>query len=344
MDAHALTACDKAADRIRRRRFAAFSELREQRIHAHHQHAALARAGRLARLLYSHKVIISRHRLGRAQQDLDVAQRKLVFAHHLKQVFGGVKTQLRGQVVKLDCGFAFALQQFFDRLTPFGHGLAHGQGVKPGAHLGARAGADQKAQLGVEPVARGAAFFDGGDFHRLAVFQGRVQRHHGAVHPRAPTAVAQRGVHAVGKVHGRCALGQLHNRRLGREHVNAVVKHRRSFCRCTGRGGRSAVRRAGRQLALPSQQLAQHRNLGVISAAGRHPSVALGARLFVSPVRGHAVLRMLVHGLGADLHLNGLALGVAHHGVQRLVAIAFGAGDVVVKFFGDGCKLAVHQA
>ena len=151
-------------------------------------------------------------------------------------------------------------------------------------------------------------------------------------------------MHAVGKVHGRGALGQFHNRRLGREHVNAIVKYWRGFCRSTRRGGRRPVRRAAGQLALPGQQLAQHRNLGVISAAGRHPGVALGARLFVGPVRGHAVLGMLVHGLGADLHLDGLALGVAHHRVQRLVAIAFGLGDVVVKLFRDRRKLAVHQA
>ena len=144
----------------------------------------------MARLFDRHKIVVSRHRLRRAQQYFDIAQRKLVFAHHLKQVFGGVKAELRGQVVELDCGFAFALQQFFDCLAPFGHGLAHGQGVKPGTHLGACAGADQKAQLRVEPVARGAAFLDGRNFHRLAVFEGRVQRHHGAVHPRAPAAVA----------------------------------------------------------------------------------------------------------------------------------------------------------
>ena len=53
---------------------------------------------------------------------------------------------------------------------------------------------------------------------------------------------------------------------------------------------------------------------------------------------------VLVHGLGADLHLNRPARRVAHHGVQRLVAIGFGLGDVVVKLLGDRAEARVHPA
>ena len=149
-------------------------------------------------------------------------------------------------------------------------------------------------------------------------------------------------MHAVGKVHRRGALGQLHNGGLGREHINAVVKHRGGFA-AAGLGQVTPGRAAG-EFSLPGQELAQHRNLGVIGTAGRHPGVAFGASFFVGPVGRHAVLGMLVHGLGADLHFDGLALGVAHHGVQGLVAVAFGLGDVIVKLFGHGHKLAVHPA
>jgi hypothetical protein len=41
-------------------------------------------------------------------------------------------------------------------------------------------------------------------------------------------------------------------------------------------------------------------------------------------VRRHAVLGMVVHGLGADLHLDRLLTAIAHDGVQRLVAIGLG--------------------
>jgi hypothetical protein len=54
--------------------------------------------------------------------------------------------------------------------------------------------------------------------------QRRVQRHHGAIHARAAAAVAQAGVHRVGKVHRRGALGQLDHGRIGRQHIDAVVE------------------------------------------------------------------------------------------------------------------------
>jgi hypothetical protein len=98
---------------------------------------------------------------------------------------------------------------------------------------------------------------------------------------------------------------------IGRQHVDAVVKQA------------LVLHRTG-QVALPGQQLAQHRDLGVVFARGGHARVALGAGLLVGPVRRHAVLGMVVHGLGADLDFDRLAGRVAHHGVQRLVAVGLG--------------------
>jgi hypothetical protein len=76
------------------------------------------------------------------------------------------------------------------------------------------------------------------------------------------------------------------------------------------------------KIALPGQQLAQHGLAGLGHALlelarGADAAIALGARFLVGPVRGHAVLGMLVHLLGADLHLQRPALVVQHHGVQR---------------------------
>ena len=56
------------------------------------------------------------------------------------------------------------------------------------------------------------------------------------------------------------------------------------------------------------------------------------------------MLGMLVHGLGADLDLPGTALGIAHHGVQRLVAVGLGLGDVVVELPETGLKCELTQA
>ncbi len=44
----------------------------------------------------------------------------------------------------------------------------------------------------------------------------------------------------------------------------------------------------------------------------------------VAPVRTHAQLGLLVHGVGANLHLKHLALRTDHRRVQRAVAVLFG--------------------
>ena len=48
-------------------------------------------------------------------------------------------------------------------------------------------------------------------------------------------------------------------------------------------------------------------------------------------MRGHAVLGDLVHAARADLDLDDLVLGLAQHGgMERLVAVGLGKGDVVL--------------
>ena len=61
-------------------------------------------------------------------------------------------------------------------------------------------------------------------------------------------------------------------------------------------------------------------------------------------MRGHSVFGVLVHRLGTNLHFNRPARRVAHHGVQRLVAVGFRLGDVVVKLLGDRAEARVHPA
>ena len=56
-----------------------------------------------------------------------------------------------------------------------------------------------------------------------------------------------------------------------------------------------------------------------------------GLVLLVAPVRGDAELGPPVHLLGADLHLDRLALGPDHRRVQRLVEVELGHGDVVLE-------------
>src|SRR5258708_9737638 len=73
--------------------------------------------------------------------------------------------------------------------------------------------------------------------------------------------------------------------------------------------------------------------------------VILRGRLsgFVFPVRGNAFLGDAVHFLRTDLHLERLA-AVEHGGMQRLVKIRPGNGDVVLEPPGDGAPNVVDYA
>jgi len=167
---------------------------------------------------------------------------------------------------------------------------------------------------------------------RLTRLQRRVEGEHGAIDARASAAVPEVGVHGVGKIERRGPLGQLDDGRVRREHVNGVVKQRL----------RSLFTALALDVALPRQQLAQHGDFGVVVGIGVHTLVAFAAGLFVGPVRRHPVLGVVVHGLGADLQLEGAALRVADHGVQRLVAVGFGLADVVIKLLGHRAVVGVR--
>ena len=51
---------------------------------------------------------------------------------------------------------------------------------------------------------------------------------------------------------------------------------------------------------------------------------------------------MIMHGLGAQLHFDGLASIIPHHGMKGLVTIHLGPGNVVVKLVADRRVLAMY--
>ena len=139
--AHALAARDEAADRVGRRRLAAARQLRQQRIDADHQHAALGRLSpareRFAAAITSSGV---RRRLGRAQQRLDVAQRELVLADHLEQVVGAdLKPSCAARSSSLTAVLPSRCSSFSTSSRPRAIVSCLRLRVEPGAHLGARA-------------------------------------------------------------------------------------------------------------------------------------------------------------------------------------------------------------
>ena len=72
----------------------------------------------------------------------------------------------------------------------------------------------------------------------------------------------------------------------------------------------------------------------------------VGARFigFVEPMRGHAGLSHQMHGFGAHLKLDVQARGTDQRGVQRLVAVEFGDGNVVFELAWHGFVELVQQA
>src|SRR5690554_6092888 len=51
-----------------------------------------------------------------------------------------------------------------------------------------------------------------------------------------------------------------------------------------------------------------------------------------------------MHLAGADLHFHDFAFGADHGGMQGLIAVFLGVGDIVVEFVGNMAPQAVHNA
>ena len=90
-------------------------------------------------------------------------------------------------------------------------------------------------------------------------------------------------------------------------------------------------------LFLPRNQLAQPGN-AVFVARTR----SAGRAFFVFPVRGHAQLGVLVHLFGADLNLDRFAARAKHNGMDRLIAVRFGVGDIVIELIGQMTEVSVY--
>ena len=121
------------------------------------------------------------------------------------------------------------------------------------------------------------------------------------------------------------------------------VEHRGAL----GEEARVAGRGEGVDLVLVQVHLDRGQELGgVLDVGGRFEQLAQSGDLadvlggqgqvafLVAPVGGDAVLGDAVHLGGADLDLDLVALGALDHGVQRLVTVALGLGDVVLEPLG----------
>ena len=183
----------------------------------------------------------------------------------------------------------------------------------------------------VQPVPAGAAVFRAGDdLDDLAGDHLMVDGHDAVVHLGPHHAVAHRGMDGIGKINDRCTRGQVDDIAPGREGKD-LLGEQVALDIAEQVGGVGAGALAFQQLAHPGQTGVQL----VITADD--------ARL-VFPVGGDAVFRIAVHVPGADLHLKGDGLPPDDGGVQALVAVGLGGGDVVLEPVGQRMVHVMDEA
>ena len=198
--------------------------------------------------------------------------------------------------------------------------------LEPAPHLGTRPRGTQVTAVRVHPVAAGARLSAGEHLDPLAGTQAVGERHDAPIDPRAAAAMADLGMDGIGEVQRRGPLGQVEHVALRREHEHAVGEEIRA----------EVLEQALVVLAI-LEQPAQ-------SVDGAFHGRVLAAALLVAPVRGHPVLGELVHLLGTDLHLHHPPLGADNRGMQGLVAVVLGLGDVVVELVRQVLPQIVHHA
>uniref|UniRef100_A0A0N5A0C0 NAD-specific glutamate dehydrogenase n=1 Tax=Parastrongyloides trichosuri TaxID=131310 RepID=A0A0N5A0C0_PARTI len=161
------------------------------------------------------------------------------------------------------------------------------------------------------------------DLDHVAVLKRGAHRLQLAVDLHTDGGVADFGVDSIGEVQRHPAARQSDQRALGRKDEDLIQVHFEL-------GVLDPVF-APLSVFDDLNKMAQVQQ-GVAAAVSLHRlAVEAVGRVLVAPVRRNAVFGLLVHGMGADLHLDGHAFGADHRGVQRLVAVGLGDRDVVLE-------------
>ncbi len=218
-------------------------------------------------------------------------------------------------------------QRMVEQATAQHHRLFGAQVLEELADLGARLGGHHEVEPG--RVRAGAGGRD--NFHRLARVQRAAQGIGMAVDPGADAGVADVGVYRVGEIHRGGAGGQLHDAPFRGEDID-FVREEIGFDPLDEFKGAAG--------ALLQLKQALHPALGADLGRGAR-AVAI---LLVGPMGGNPLVGHLVHELGADLHLHRHPVRPHQGGVQGLVAVGLGDGDVILEATGARLVEAVHLA
>ena len=209
---------------------------------------------------------------------------------------------------------AFGAQRLRQQFATEFFGLVELHGFQVVADFGACAPGAHKA----EPRGIGRGIGGSDHLHHVPIFEGRAQRHLLAIDARCHGAVADIAVDGIGKVHHGGAARQRHDLALGREHIDRI-------------GEEVHLDVLPKLSRVPGFILDVQQRLQPLCAQA---VVGLVLRVvdLVEPMRSDAGLGHHMHGLGAHLKLH-IDAGRAHQrGVQRLVAVDLGDGDMVFEF------------
>src|SRR5581483_7999277 len=166
------------------------------------------------------------------------------------------------------------------------------------------------------------------DLYGLAIAQHRAQRREAPIDLGRDTAVADVGMHRVGEIHHRGAARQTQDRALRGEDVHLVRKE--------------IDLDALEELLRAAVLLQLHQARQPLARALPLHRVRIAAAL-VLPVGGDAGLGNTMHVFGANLRLDGHAVGAEERRMERLVAVDPRDGDVVLEAPGHGLEYRVHH-
>ena len=159
------------------------------------------------------------------------------------------------------------------------------------------------------------------DLDGVAAPELEAQRHDPAVHLGPDAVVPHLGVNEIGEVERRRPARQAPEIAARREHEDLVLVERglEELHELVG------IARAGLPLGVPQHGLELGEELGIRTASP----------FLVAIVRGHAELGGLMHVRRAYLELHHRSAGHDDRGVERLVHVALGSGDVVLEALVD---------
>ena len=179
-----------------------------------------------------------------------------------------------------------------------------------------------------EPVQAGSLGIGAGeDLNAVAVFDLVIDVDQLVVDLGPGHAVADRRVDRVGKIDRRGAGGEVLDLAAGGEAVDIVRKQIQVALEQVHEFP------VVRHVLLPFEDLTEPGQL--LFLAGLFDLLAAPG-LLVFPVGGNTVFRRAVHFIGPDLDLEGLAGGADQGGVQGLIHVRLGHGDIVLEAPGDG--------